>query len=111
MVHAEAHAVADTIQLFEEDLAFNHIFPFATAVIVELKGDTSYDDAPPCPKCELLLRAVGVHKTCHSTDKGYVKDLDLPPSSDRSLFFRNPIVRIPFRTVCDELCIQCSRFE
>jgi deoxycytidylate deaminase len=111
MVHAEVHAVADTIRRFEEDLAFNHIFPFATAVIVELKGDTSYDDAPPCPKCELLLRAVGVHKTCHSTDKGYVKDLDLPPCSDRLLFFRNPIVRIPFQTVCDELCIQCSKLE
>lgn len=109
MIHAEVHAVADTIRMFGEDLAFHHIFPFATAIIVELKGDTSYDDAPPCPKCELLLRAVGVHNTCHSTKNGCMNNLTLLPYSNRSRLFRNPIVRVPFQTVCDELCIQCSK--
>ena len=111
MIHAEVHAVADTIRMFEEDITFNHIFPFATAIIVELKEDTSYDDAPPCPKCELLLRAVGVRKTCHSTKHGYMKDLNLVPYPEPNKLFQNPIVRVPFQTVCDELCIRCSKLE
>ena len=109
MIHSEVHAVADTIRIFGEMLAFEYLFPHAVVLIVELRGDTSYDDAPPCPKCEQLLRAVGICKACHTTDRGLIKDLRLP--SPKADFFNSAVVRVPLRTVCDELGIDCSKLK
>ena len=103
MIHAECHAVADTIRNFGEDLAFDRLFPHAVAVIVELHEDTAYDNAPPCPKCNTLLRAVGISKTYHSTDKGLLQDYELSPPNLE--FLDRETVRIPLRTACNELGI------
>ena len=109
MIHSEVHAVADTIRTFGEDLAFQHIFPHSEIIIVELHKDVSYDNAPPCPKCNTLLRAVGICKACHSTDRGVVEHMSL----DRSKleFLDRETVRIPLRTVCNELGIHCRRLS
>ena len=109
MIHSEVHAVADSIRIFGENLAFDHLFPHAVAVIVELKGDFSYDNAPPCPKCDTLLRAVGICKACHSTDKGFVQNLQL--ASPNLEFLDRETVRIPLRAVCDEIGVECSRLS
>ena len=107
MIHSEVHAVADTIRTFGEDVAFDRIFPSAEIIIVELHKDSSYDNAPPCPKCDALLRAVGICKACHSTDRGYVEHLSWNRSNLE--FLDRATVRIPLRTVCNELGVSCRR--
>lgn len=109
MIHSEVHAVADSIRIFGEDLAFDHLFPHATAVIVELKGDSAYDNAPPCPKCDTLLRAVGVCRACHTTDRGVVQNYQLATPSLN--FLDRDTVKIPLRAVCDEIGIECFRLR
>ena len=69
VVHAEAHAVADAIRRRGECAAFA-AFPRATAWVVELIGTVGYDDAHPCPKCEGMLRAVGVRDVYHTSGVG-----------------------------------------
>lgn len=109
MIHSEVHAVADTIRTFGEDVAFDRIFPFAEIIIMELHKDSSYDNAPPCPKCDTLLRAVGICKACHSTDRGSVEHLSWNRSNLE--FLDRETVRIPLRTVCNELGVRCRRLS
>ena len=65
MIHAEVHAVADAIRRHGEQAAFE-AFPRSTAFIVELVGEVGYDQAHPCPKCEGMLRAVGMSEVRHT---------------------------------------------
>ena len=69
IVHAEAHALADAIRRRGDDGAWAACGS-ASAYIVELSGTAGYDDAPPCRKCELLLRAFGVRRAMHTTRDG-----------------------------------------
>lgn len=108
VIHSECHAIADTIQTFGEDIAFSLLFPNAICCIVELVQDVSYDNAPPCPKCDTLLRAVGCTKICHSTKNGFLQD-DVTLAYSDIAFLDRDTVRIPFRTVCDELGVDCLR--
>mmetsp|Transcript_10336 Transcript_10336/g.15641 ORF Transcript_10336/g.15641 Transcript_10336/m.15641 type:complete len:214 (+) Transcript_10336:1036-1677(+) len=104
MIHAEVHAVADTCRIFGETLAFEKIFPHANILIIELGRDgITYDDAPPCPKCEQMLRGVGLVQACHSTNTGILQDLQLPPAHPK--FLTKDVVKIPLRVACDEMGI------
>lgn len=69
VTHAEAHAVADAIRRRGEDAAFA-AFPRATAWIVELQGDVSYDAAQPCMNCQGMLRAVGMREVRYTSGTG-----------------------------------------
>ena len=69
LIHAEVHAVADALQRHGEGPALER-FPRATAWIVELLGGVGYEDAPPCPRCERMLRAVGVRAVRHTDGSG-----------------------------------------
>ena len=109
MLHAEVHAVADVLKTYGETLTFEYLLPQATPIIVELHGDTCYDDAPPCPKCNTLLRAVGVRCASHSTRLGIIQNLTLDPPN--SALLSRDVARIPFRTACDELDIDCERLR
>lgn len=110
MIHAEVHAVADTCRIFGETLAFEEIFPHANILIVELdRNGITYDDAPPCPKCEQMLRGVGLVQACHSTNAGILQDLQLPPSHPK--FLTKDVVKIPLRVACDEMGIDCIQLR
>lgn len=78
IVHAEAHAVADAIRRHGEVAAFR-AFPRATAWTVELLGRVGYDDAHPCPKCEGILRAVGVRAVSYTNGLGGITHRALGP--------------------------------
>ena len=78
ILHAEAHAVADAIRRRGEAAAFD-AFPRATAWVVELLGRVGYDDAHPCPKCEGILRAVGLRDVRHTSGVGRVVRRALGP--------------------------------
>mmetsp|Transcript_42139 Transcript_42139/g.63640 ORF Transcript_42139/g.63640 Transcript_42139/m.63640 type:complete len:462 (+) Transcript_42139:15-1400(+) len=110
MIHSEVHAVTSTIQQFGEELAFRYLFPNAVVIIVELVGDVTYDNAPPCPKCDTLLRAVGVGSACHSTKRGIVVE-DLQLGNSNVEFLNRETVRIPFRAACNELGVECLRLK
>lgn len=107
MLHSEVHAIADTIRTYGEDLAFNFIFPNSAIVIVELHKDYSYDNAPPCPKCHTALRAVGVRHVYHSTDQGFVQELQLGQGNMELLDRHN--VSIPLRVALGEFGMDCRR--
>eukprot|EP00957_Ditylum_brightwellii_P207049 15351242-Ditylum_brightwellii.AAC.1 len=79
-------------------------------IIVELVGDVTYDNAPPCPKCDTLLRAVGVGSACHSTKRGIVVE-DLQLGNSNVEFLNRETVRIPFRAACNELGVECLRLK
>ena len=109
VLHSEAHAVADAIRTHGEDACFGELFPNATIMIVELESDYTYDTAHPCPKCDPLLRAVGVTNVQHTTPDGSVAELKLsPPSLD---FLTNENVAIPLEAACDEQKICCKRLQ
>ena len=81
MIHAErarrsSSAVADAVRNLGEERAFD-LLQGATCWIVRLEDDSGYDDAPPCPQCELLLRACGVTKVVTSTRAGALVELAL----------------------------------
>ena len=78
ILHAEAHAVADAIRRRGESAAFE-AFPRASACVVELLGRVGYDDAHPCPKCEGMLRGVGVRDVRHTSGVGRVVRRALGP--------------------------------
>lgn len=77
IVHAECHAIADAFARHGEARARRWLRR-ASAVVVELVDDCGYADAPPCPKCACLLRAVGVAAARHSTCEGALRELRLP---------------------------------
>ena len=78
ILHAEAHAVADAIRRRGESAAFE-AFPRATAWVAELLGRVGYDDAHPCPKCEGILRGVGLRDVRHTGGVGRVVRRALGP--------------------------------
>ncbi len=106
MIHAEVHAVADVIRSFGEALALENLFPQSVVMIVELHKNTTYDDAPPCPKCEQLLRGVGVRRACHSTDKGAIDSIQLAPPNPE--FLSRDVVTVPFKVACQEVGAECT---
>ncbi|KAL7526638.1 hypothetical protein ACHAXR_001574 [Thalassiosira sp. AJA248-18] len=109
VLHSEVHAVADAIRNHGEDECFGDLFPKATIMIVELESDYAYDTCHPCPKCDPLLRAVGITNVQHSTPHGKIKELDLsPPVLD---FLSNENVSIPLSAACDEQNICCKRLQ
>ncbi len=106
MIHAEVHAVADVVRSFGERLALEHLFPNAVVMIVELHKNTTYDDAPPCPKCEQLLRGVGLRAILHSTGKGIVECIQLAPPNPE--FLSRDVVTVPFKVACQEVGVECT---
>ena len=60
----------------------SHASATRPAYIVELKDDCGYDDAPPCRKCQSLMRSVGVGKVAHSTKEGALKVYSLQPKPE-----------------------------
>ena len=78
VVHAEAHAIADALHRHGERAAFS-AFRHATAFTAELFGTVGYRDASPCPKCEGMLRAVGVCAAEHTSGAGRVVRRALGP--------------------------------
>lgn len=113
VLHSEVHAVADAISRFGEDECFQSLFPRATIVIVELRSDYAYETCHPCPKCDPLLRAVGIGHVLHSTPHGKLAELDckdqLLNRSNAAALLSNENVCIPLRAACRELDICCNR--
>jgi hypothetical protein len=70
--------VADAIRRRGERAAFD-AFPRATAWVVELLGHVGYDDAHPCPKCEGMLRGVGLSHVRHTSGVGRIVRRALGP--------------------------------
>ena len=108
VVHAECHAVADAIRMLGEEAAFD-AFRRSTCWVVELRDDTGYDNAPPCPKCALLLRACGVPQVVHSTREGTLRTLELPSAKPELL--REESACKPLCYACDEIGVRCARLE
>ncbi|KAL1515690.1 hypothetical protein AB1Y20_002307 [Prymnesium parvum] len=108
ILHAECDAVADTIERMGEDAAFA-AFTTATAWIVELSGSAVYDDAPPCPKCTCLLRAVGLTKVRHSTSRGELASIALPPM--RAELLACDLAYQPLLYACQSRRLRCRRLE
>ena len=108
VLHAECHAIADAIRTLGEEAAFA-AFPRASCWIVELEGEAAYSDAPPCPKCALLLRACGVTKAIHSTREGTLAELEIPPHRPDLLAVE--MACKPLCYACDEMSVRCERLE
>lgn len=106
-LHSEVHAVANAIQLHGEDTCFEHLFPKATIVIVELSSDYGYESSHPCPKCDPMLRAVGIPKVIHSTPDGKVVELNLGKGNLE--FLKNENVKVALGAACSELNVVCKR--
>ena len=109
VLHSEVHAVVDAIQTYGEDKCFEELFPKSTIMIVELKSDYGYDTSHPCPKCDPMLRAVGIPNVLHTTAHGTIKKLDFSPANPRLLSNEN--VAIPLGAACDEKGITCKRLQ
>jgi hypothetical protein len=113
VLHSEVHAVADAMSRFGEDECFESLFPRATIVIVELRSDYAYETCHPCPKCDPLLRAVGIGHVLHSTPHGKLAELDFKDQllnrSNAAALLSNENVCIPLRAACRELDICCNR--
>mmetsp|Transcript_29021 Transcript_29021/g.54970 ORF Transcript_29021/g.54970 Transcript_29021/m.54970 type:complete len:185 (+) Transcript_29021:1-555(+) len=109
VLHSEVHAVVDAIRHHGEDKCFDELFPRATIMIVELESDYGYDTCHPCPKCNPLLRAVGITNVMHTTPRGTIEELDLSPANANLL--RNICVSTPFSAACQEQKIRCKRLE
>jgi tRNA(Arg) A34 adenosine deaminase TadA len=106
-LHSEVHAVANAIQTYGEDACFEDLFPKATIVIVELSSDYGYETSHPCPKCDPMLRAVGIPKVIHSTPDGKVVELDLGEGNIE--FLKNENVKVALGAACSELNVVCKR--
>ena len=107
VLHAECHAIADAIRRHGEESAFSR-FRNATAYIVELKDDCGYDDAPPCRKCQSLMRSVGVGKVAHSTKEGALKVYSLQPKPE---WLRVEQACRPLAYALDDVGVRCERLE
>lgn len=108
-LHSEVHAVVDAIRNFGEDECFEKLFPQATIVIVELASDYAYETCHPCPKCDPLLRAVGIPKVIHTTPNGKNAELDLGLGNADLL--KNDNVSVAFNAACSELQVNCKRLD
>ena len=108
VIHAECAAVADAVRNLGEERAFD-LLQGATCWIVRLEDDSGYDDAPPCPQCELLLRACGVTKVVTSTRAGALVELAL--SEGRQDFLSIPNASRPLRWACDALGVRIARLD
>lgn len=109
VLHSEVHAVADAIYNYGEDECFDNLFPRATIMIVELDSDYAYDVCHPCPKCDPMLRAVGIPTVLHTTSNGKIKELDIKPVNTTLL--ANECVSIPLSAACHEKMIVCKRLQ
>ena len=109
VLHSEVHAVADAICNYGEDECFEKLFPRATIMIVELVSDYAYDTCHPCPKCDPLLRAVGIPTVLHTTPHGRIEELDLRPAN--AALLTNDNVYIPLNAACRERNITCKRLQ
>jgi tRNA(Arg) A34 adenosine deaminase TadA len=109
VLHSEVHAVADAIFNYGEDECFERVFPRATIMIVELLSDYAYDTCHPCPKCDPLLRAVGIPTVLHTTPHGRIEELDLRPAN--AALLSNENVYIPLIAACRERNITCGRLQ
>lgn len=113
VLHSEVHAVADAISRYGEDECFESLFPRATIVIVELHSDYAYETCHPCPKCDPMLRAVGIGHVLHSTPHGKLAELNftqqLLNSNNSASLLSNENVYIPLSAACRELEICCKR--
>ncbi|KAL3821704.1 hypothetical protein ACHAXA_003262 [Cyclostephanos tholiformis] len=98
VLHSEVHAIADAICNYGEDECFEKLFPRATIMIVELVSDYAYDTCHPCPKCDPLLRAVGISTVLHTTPHGRIEELDLRPAN--AALLTNENVSIPLNAAC-----------
>ncbi|KAL9183536.1 hypothetical protein ACHAXT_004392 [Thalassiosira profunda] len=107
VLHSEVMAVADAIRNHGEDKCFDELFPQSTILIVELEGDYAYDTCHPCPKCDPMLRAVGIPTVLHTTPGGALEELKLGPGKPHLLSREN--VCFPLGAACDELGVHCSR--
>ena len=108
-LHSEVHAVADAIKRFGEDECFEHLFPNATIVIVELASDYGYEASHPCPKCDPMLRAVGIPRVIHTTPDGTTVELHLGKGNVNLL--QNENVAVALRAACNEQNVICQRLE
>lgn len=109
VLHSECHAIADALNRHGEDECFSVLFPKATIFIVELFSNFSYDECHPCPKCDPLLRAVGITRVLHTTRHGSVTELELGPPTCALLANEN--CSLPLKAACDEQGIVCKRLD
>mmetsp|Transcript_13303 Transcript_13303/g.26970 ORF Transcript_13303/g.26970 Transcript_13303/m.26970 type:complete len:414 (-) Transcript_13303:56-1297(-) len=109
VLHSECHAIADAIKRNGEDECFNELFPKATIFIVELESDFAYETCHPCPKCDPLLRAVGIMKVFHTTPNGNLTKMELSTPSCELLANEN--CSLPLKAACDEQGITCKRLD
>lgn len=109
VLHSEIHAVVDAIDTYGEDECFNNLFPKATVMIVELVSDYAYDTCHPCPKCNPMLRAVGIRKVIHTTPDGVNAKLNLGAGNIE--FLRLEVVSIPLKAACEERELKCKRLQ
>ena len=108
-LHSEVHAVADAIRNFGEDECFENLFPKATIIIVELVSDYGYEASHPCPKCDPMLRAVGISRVVHTLSNGKVAELDIGPGNLDLL--KNENVSVALNAACSEQQVTCKRLE
>lgn len=108
VLHAECDAVANAIQQMGEEAAFAS-FAASTAWIVELAGDVGFSDAPPCPKCTCLLRALGVRRIRHSTSTGVLASISWP--CERPELLSCDIAYMPLLYACQSKKLRCRRLE
>eukprot|EP00956_Cyclotella_meneghiniana_P040760 scaffold204477_cov69-Cyclotella_meneghiniana.AAC.1 len=108
-LHSEVHAVADSIRNFGEDECFENLFPKATIIIVELVSDYAYEASHPCPKCDPMLRAVGISRVVHTLANGQVAELDIGPGNLDLL--KNENVSVALNAACNEQRVTCKRLQ
>lgn len=111
VLHAEVHAIVDALSQHGEKSCFSDLFPRATAVIVELVGDSAYGDAHPCGGCHTALLGVGVTRAVYSTSTGDIGGLGKGLGRPREELLTRDRVRVPLRAALDERGLRCARFE
>ena len=109
VLHSECHAIADAIKNHGEDECFDVLFPKATIFIVELESDFAFEQCHPCPKCDPLLRSVGIMKVLHTTPTGTITEMELGTPSRELLANEN--CSLPLKAACDEQGITCKRLD
>ena len=106
-LHSEVHAVADALRTHGEEECFNTLFPNSTIVIVELDSNGGYENSHPCPKCDPMLRAVGIPNVIHSSCNGTLEELTLGAGNIELM--RNENVKVALSAACEELNVTCTR--
>ncbi|KAL7501545.1 hypothetical protein ACHAWT_009814 [Skeletonema menzelii] len=109
VLHSECHAIADAIKNHGEDDCFNVLFPKATIFIAELESDFAYETCHPCPKCDPLLRAVGIISVFYTTPDGCLTQMEL--STPTCELLGNENCSLPLKAACDEQGITCKRLD